>query len=77
MDGTHSLAGLMKWMRRDEWRDPFNELLTLHIGSACADAGVQVEKLDDLLGNRHSDILWGCVFEDFLTIERDEGRNIV
>jgi hypothetical protein len=77
MASAHSLAGLMKWLRREEWRDAFNGLLDRHLGAACAKADVSVEELPDLIGDHHSTVLWGCVFEDFLARNFDDGRNIV
>jgi hypothetical protein len=77
MASAHSLAGLMKWLRRDEWRDALNELLDRHLGPACAKADVSFEKLPDIVGDHHSGVLWGCVFEDLLARDLDDGRNIV
>lgn len=57
----------MKWLQREEWREPFNELLALHMGEACADAGVAIENLPAVIGEDSVGVLWGCVFEDFLT----------
>lgn len=67
----------MKWLQREEWREPFNELLALHTAEACAKAGVALEGLPDLIGEDRVGVLWGCVFEDFLTRDLDYGRNIL
>lgn len=77
MANAKSLAGLMKWLRHDEWRDAFNELLDRHLGPACAKADVLFEELPDIVGEHHSGALWGCVFEDLLARNLDDGRNIV
>ncbi|MDE2183693.1 MAG: hypothetical protein KGJ78_11805 [Alphaproteobacteria bacterium] len=77
MASAHSLSGLMKWLQRDEWREPFNELLALHVGGACADAGITVEDLPAIIGEDSVGVLWGCAFEDFLAYEFEDGRNIV
>lgn len=45
MANAKSLAGLMKWLRRDEWRDALNELLDRHLGPACAKADVSFDEL--------------------------------
>jgi hypothetical protein len=76
MANAHALDGLTKWLRRQEWRDGFNDLMDLHVGPACAKAGVSVEEMPDLVG-RHGSVLWAWVFEDFLARDLDDGRNIV
>ncbi len=77
MASAHSLSRLMKWLQREEWREPFNELLALHVGEACADAGIAFEDLPAVIGENSIGVLWGCVFEDFITHELEDGRNIV
>ncbi|MDE2133265.1 MAG: hypothetical protein KGJ49_01545 [Alphaproteobacteria bacterium] len=74
---AHSLSGLMKWCQREEWRDAFNETTALHLGAPCAKAGVAIENLPDLIGDDRTGVLWGCVFEDFLTRELEDGSNVV
>src|SRR5665213_3753002 len=77
MANAKSLAGLMKCLRRDEWRDALNELLDRHLRPACAKADVSFDELPGIVGDHHSGVLWGCVFEDFLSRDLDDGRNIV
>ena len=77
MANAKSLAGLMKWLRHDEWRDALNELLDRHLGHACAKADISFDELPGIIGDHHSTVLWGCVFEDLLARELDDGRNIV
>jgi hypothetical protein len=77
MASANSLTGLMKWLRREEWRDAFDDLLDRHLGVACAKADVPIEALSEIVGDHHATVLWGCVFEDFLTRDLDGGRNIV
>ena len=74
---SHSLEGLMKWLRRDEWRDAFDEVLARHLGPACDKADIEVDELSTHLGADWFMTLWGCAFEDFLTREIAGGRNIV
>jgi hypothetical protein len=76
MASAASLAGLMKWLRRAEWQDAFNELLHRHIAPVCAKFDVAVDELPELIGGHHLTV-WGCVFEDFLGRNLDDGRNIV
>jgi hypothetical protein len=74
---AHSLDGLMKCLRRDEWREAFEETLDQHLTAACAQAGVEKAELAKVLDDRALSNLWGCVFEDFLTREDEAGLNIV
>lgn len=77
MASAHSLAGLMKFLRREEWRDAFNEVLDRHLAPACAKADIAIDELPDHIGDHNTSVLWGCVFEDFLTRDLDDGSNIV
>lgn len=78
-----SLDGLIRWLGRGEWREPFDEVLWLHLGPACERAGIETEELAGLLSPHRAMTLWGCAFEDFLTRTVDQagigqgGRNIV
>ena len=78
MLGNHSLSGLMKWLAHEEWREPFADVLDLHLGPACEDYEMDFEDIAEAIGDHAAMTLWGCAFEDFLTqaIEPD-GRNIV
>jgi hypothetical protein len=77
MANAKSLAGLMNWLHREEWHNSFDELRERHLGRACTKAGIAIEELADVLGEQHSSVLWGCVFEDLLARDLDDGRNIV
>ncbi len=72
-----SLKGLMKWLQRDEWRQPYNELIERHLGPPCERAGIAFGELADVIGSEHVGNLWGCMFEDFLTLDLDGTGNIV
>ena len=78
MLGNHSLSGLMKWLTHEEWREPFADVLDLHLGPACEDYEMDFEDIAEVIGDHAAMTLWGCAFEDFLTqsVEPD-GRNIV
>lgn len=77
MANAKSLAGLMKWLGRESWQDAFNEILDRHLAPACVKADVSIDELPDFIGDHHTTVLWGCVFEDFLARDLDDGRNIV
>jgi len=47
-----SLAGLIKWLGRDGWREPFEEVLWLHVGPACEQAGIGFGDIEGILGHR-------------------------
>lgn len=77
MASADSLKGLMKWLSREEWRQPYNELIERHLGPPCERAGIPFDELADKVGREHIDVLWGCMFEDFLAFELDDDSNIV
>jgi hypothetical protein len=78
MLSNHSLSGLMKWLSHDEWREPFADVLDLHIGPVCDAYDMEFEEIAEVIGDHWAMTLWSCAFEDFLTqaVEPD-GRNIV
>ena len=67
----------MKWLRRDPWREAFEDVLERHLGPACDLADVEIDDLADLIGADMVAVLWGCAFEDFLTHDGGEFGNIV
>jgi hypothetical protein len=78
MPSSDSLSGLIKWLGREEWRGPFEEVLDQHLGPACETAGIEFDEIAEILGDHHFMMLWACAFEDFLTRDCEpDGRNIV
>jgi len=78
MASARSLEGLMKWLTRDEWRDLFADAFDRHLQPACDRLGLDVEQIIPILGRDwFMTTVWGCAFEDFLTRELDDGRNVV
>jgi hypothetical protein len=71
------LSGVRKWLDRDEWRQPFAELLRRHLGATCKAAGIQIDDLPDVIGEDRASNLFGCIFEDLLATELADGSNIV
>jgi hypothetical protein len=67
----------MKWLCHEEWQEPFNEWIERHLGPACEAAGIALDQLADVVGDACASTLWGCVFEDFLASDLDDGSNIV
>ena len=74
---THSLEGLIKWLRHDEWRAPFENTLAEHLEPACDEAGITPDEIASVLGEDFFTMLWGCAFEDFLSRDLEGGRNFV
>ena len=69
---------LMKWLSRDEWRDAFKDVLDRHLVPACEATSMKVEVAVSILDQEQfMSNVWGCAFEDFLTHELDNGRNII
>ena len=77
MPSAHSLSGMMKWLRRDPWREAFEDVLERHLGPACDQADIEIDDLASLIGADMAATLWGCAFEDFLTHDVGEFGNIV
>jgi hypothetical protein len=78
MASAHSLQGLIKWLVRDEWRDRFAGVYDAHLQPACESLGVDVDQIESILGKGwFMTTVWGSAFEDFLTRDFDDGRNIV
>jgi hypothetical protein len=75
MAAVHSIEGLIKWVRRDEWRDKFEEVFQRHVGQACRGAGIDLDELAEMIGDHGVSNLWGCTFEDFVSSGPDE-RNV-
>ena len=77
MVSANSLQGVIKWLRRDEWREAFTDVLERHLKPACSKWDLAIEELPSVIGEDWYMNLWGCAFEDFLTREYDDNRNIV
>ena len=78
MPSSHSLAGLMKWLTREPWRDAFADVLEQHVAGPCEAADIaSIEELGERVGAHWATTLWGCAFEDFLTREVEDAGNIV
>ena len=75
---ARSLQGLMKWLSRADWRDQFAEVYDHHLLPACRRTGLDAEEVMAILGEDwFMTTVWGCAFEDFLTREGADGRNVV
>ena len=70
------LAGLEKWVDRDEWVEDFEDTFLDHVEAACQNAKIDPADLRDLIGDFLYGVIWDAAFEDFLTRDGDEGDNI-
>lgn len=77
MTTARGVDGVMKWVRREEWRSAFEEVLGEHLGAACERADIDPEDLPSLIGGHWFLTLWGCAFEDFMSRDLEDDRNIV
>ncbi|MCV6547845.1 MAG: hypothetical protein OIF56_11280 [Cohaesibacter sp.] len=74
----HDLKGLMKFAEREEWKECFAAVIDAHFGPILDEAELDPDSLADIVGPDWQGNLWGCAFEDFLTLEFDDsGKNIV
>ena len=77
MASSGVLSGLMKWLSRAEWQEPFDDVLERHLAPPCQAAGVAPDGLAGVIGDQRAAVVWGCVVEDFLSSDLDDGSNIV
>ena len=78
MSSSHSLSGLMKWLASDPWRDAFLNVLDRHTGSVLEEYDFSnFDELGGLIDSHWAMTLWGCAFEDFLTIDVEDAGKIV
>jgi len=77
MAKAYPLSGVRKWLEREEWAEPFDQLLAIHLEEPCEAAGIEMEELPDVIGEVLSSNVFSCVFEDMLSKELDDGSNIV
>ena len=73
---AHILAGPMKFLSRPDWEEEYACFLDSHLAPACEELGIEIEDIGDFLDNAAFATIFGCVFEDFLTWETGDGRNL-
>lgn len=71
------LNGLIKFMRREGWRDHLADVMDEHFGPALEETGLDFEELGEIIGEDWLTSLWGNAFEDAMSREADDGRNPV
>lgn len=61
MPTVNSIAGLIAWVRRGEWRNQFEDVFDRHIVTAHRGAGVDIDDLADIVGNDGVSNIWGLI----------------
>jgi len=77
MAKVNRLSGVREWLEREEWAEAFDELVQIHLEAPCKAVDIEIEELADVIGGDLASNLFGCVFEDMLAGELEDGRNIV
>ena len=78
MAGKHILEGLIKWSKRELWRERFEQILESHLLPTCDETGLEIDDIVSTIGeDLFMSTVWACAFEDFLTCEFDDGENAV
>lgn len=68
----------MKFAEREEWEECFATVMESHFAPAMEAGDAEFEDILDIIGPEWEGTLWGCAFEDFLTMEFDvPGENLV
>jgi len=70
------ISGLIAWSERAEWRGALGDLVMRHGGQAYAGAGIEMADLTHVLDDYAGSVLWGAAFEDLLSTDLPDGRNI-
>jgi hypothetical protein len=65
MAAVHSIEGLIKWVRRDEWRGAFEDVFQRHVGQACRGAGIELDELAEIVGDHGVSNLLGLRVRGF------------
>lgn len=68
------ISGLVKWSRRDDWQEMWEDVFWEHIQAGCESYDLAPDELPGLIGQQHFMNLWGCAFEDFLTRSHPSAR---
>jgi hypothetical protein len=71
------LSGVRKWIDREQWFQPFHQLIKEHLEAPCRAAGIGIDDLPAVIGEDATSNLFGCVFEDMLATEFADGSNVV
>ena len=77
MTTPHDLFGIMKFMGREQWQSDLQEVMDEHFEAVLEETDLEFDDLGDILGEHWQMTLWGCAFEDALSLEFDDGRNPV
>jgi uncharacterized protein (DUF2384 family) len=78
-DTDKAIRNIMNWADRPEWLDDRAAVFAAHLDPACEHIGIgQQELLQELADNGYEGMLFGIVFEDFLSSRLPpDDRNII
>lgn len=76
---THkAIANIMKWAERPEWSEKYRSVFEAHLGRVSRQRDTSLEQLSrDIEQAGYGGMLFGMVFEDFLTRRWPDAPNIV
>ena len=78
MKGGSDLSRIIKFVDREDWRDPFQDAISDHCGEAMEAFDLESGDIGDLLGHHYAGILFGCALEDLMTRRFEpDGLNLV
>jgi len=78
-DTDKAIRNIMKWADRPEWLDEMDSVVDSHLSPLCDRLGVSREEIaEELAGHGYEGMLFGIMFEDFLSRSLPpDDRNIV
>ena len=78
-DTDKAIRNIMKWADRPEWADEMDSVVDSHLSPLCDQLDVGREEItEELAGHGYEGMLFGIMFEDFLSRSLPpDGRNIV
>lgn len=62
-----AIQGIVEWSQKDAWQEHHADILHWHVAPAYEEAGIDPQALEEMIGPDGSSMLWGVVFEHFLT----------
>lgn len=78
MKGGYDLSRIIKFVGREDWRDPFQDAITDQCVEAMEAFDLESDDIAELLGDHYAGILFGCALEDLMTRRFEpDGLNLV
>ena len=77
-DTDKAIRNLMDWAERPEWSEERATVFNAHLAPVCDRIGISQEELgQDLAKNSYGGMLFGIIFEDFVSRRFPDGKNII